>query len=783
MNKRLLFLLLFFVLPIAANAACPNGNATHSGNECIVKANGTGSTCTEASPCAMSGAQSIAAAGDQVWMRDDGGVYNGRFTWAFAGSAGNLITVRSHCGSNGICDDSDDHHPKVDSYFGTTLTAAIIGTTITAAFNSSNTTCSTPIPLADSTGFSSGMTLFVENEEFTANTISGGSITNCTRPSAATHANGSGIGPGCTSVNISLADASGVNNGDTIIIQNGSVAENINVLHKTGNNIDNCFRAWDATPPLARVSGSQVDVVGTAVTDDSDYTRFGPGLEIYSSYPQRAFASGLAGDWTTKRGSCVFFLGAHNEWVGNVLHDCNHGLFTSSSSGTLVFQDNLIFNQGLVNTDPNGLGWYTENEACGPDHVCGTGDDDNPNTKTFRNNISYGNYSSCGKIYSESLGQVERFTIDKIICYQSGAAIAAMSSGRPAGYGTTTRTNGLQIGGGGTPNVADNTLSNSIVWEPLNSTAFYFGGLWLGYQGGGSNNSITNNYVVAPQTIGLGPLGTNVTFTGNTVIQPLTGLSGSTTIMGAFRQAGNTGWVVNSNAYYDMRDAQTFSPDSNLRYSFSYSTNAGSPLPTGCCHDAAGGGGSSGASQLGFNSTNLWSGGSGSPSCTNGSCNSPSGTGWKSWSGFDAASTYTGGSLPTTNVTGCYVKSYGPAGGHCYIYNWEGLSTVSLNISGLGLANGDTYGVFDSSNWTDWTAPNAIATGTYNGASPTVNIPMSTLSTVRKPTGTSNTISHSASSGAAGGFAAVIVQKTGVGAAPSGGSGPGIRSRVPDNKQ
>ncbi len=779
-STKVVLLFALLLIPSMLQAACPNGDTTHAGNECIVSATGSGSTCSAASPCSFTGWYGTAAAGDQVWVMDTGGIYKARYEIPAStdGSAGNHIIIRNHCGADHICDTADDHHPKFDSYQTTTLTSNMK----VPGDGSYNVDCT------------------VGSNTFT---VADGSVIQATTPQDTIH-----LGTGARAERVAIFDKSGntINNclrewdgsgksalsgnidssvttipvdtgyyfqaGDTILID----SEKMTVGGVSGSNLTSVTRAAGGTSAashtsgttvynvtsMTHISGDTVKVFGTNIAVYGAYLTL-QGLEIYNSYDERAFSAGVAGDVTTKRGSCIFYgnnqAGSLVRLVDLVLHDCNHGLFTASDSATLEFIDILDFNQGLVNSDPNGLGWYTENT--------------DPETKLFSNIIALNNYSSCGKLYSESLGNAQNFTVQDVICANSGAPIAAKSSGRPAGFGTSTRTNGLQLGGGGAPNITGNTFQRNHMYFPLASDAFYFSCMWFGYllsTGTANNNSFTDNYCVGPQPVNIGPLGTNVTFTGNTVVQPLVTLAGSSTIVSAFRQSGNTGWTVNNNTYYDRRQTESTAEDGTTRYSFSYSTNSGSPLPTGCCRNAPGGGGSSGASQLAFTSSVLVTGQS---PPQDGSANSPSGSGWKQWSGFDSSSSYTGGSLPSSNVKGCVAKTYGMVGGYCYIYNWDGSASVTLTISGLGLSDGDSFAVYDAQNWTSWQTSDAIVTGTYSASAPTVSIPMSTLSTVKKPLGTSDTIAHTANGGAVGGFGAFIVLKSAAGAGGGGIGGAG----------
>lgn len=79
--------------------------------------------------------------------------------------------------------------------------------------------------------------------------------------------------------------------------------------------------------------------------------------------------------------------------------------------------------------------------------------------------------------------------------------------------------------------------------------------------------------------------------------------------------------------------------------------------------------------------------------------------GWKTLTGWDAASTFTA-ALPTTNVVKIYVNSYrGAHLGTVAIYNWEGLASVSVDLSSLGLTIDQSYKLRNAQNYlAEWQA-------------------------------------------------------------------------------
>ncbi len=105
--------------------------------------------------------------------------------------------------------------------------------------------------------------------------------------------------------------------------------------------------------------------------------------------------------------------------------------------------------------------------------------------------------------------------------------------------------------------------------------------------------------------------------------------------------------------------------------------------------------------------------------------------------GREAASTYTAG-LPTNNAVFVQPNTWEAGRAHVVIYNWAGSSSVAVSLAGIGLAEGQSYKVynlqaFDLAAVSDWFGT-AVATGTYGSASPSVAIPM-TDPTVTAPIG------------------------------------------------
>jgi len=95
---------------------------------------------------------------------------------------------------------------------------------------------------------------------------------------------------------------------------------------------------------------------------------------------------------------------------------------------------------------------------------------------------------------------------------------------------------------------------------------------------------------------------------------------------------------------------------------------------------------------------------------------------WVQWTngyGFDLNSTYST-NLPTTNVVVVRPNKYEVGRGHIVVFNWQSNSTVSVDISSLGLTNGQSFEVLDAQNYL---GTPCIATN-FNTAQPVISLPL-----------------------------------------------------------
>jgi hypothetical protein len=104
-----------------------------------------------------------------------------------------------------------------------------------------------------------------------------------------------------------------------------------------------------------------------------------------------------------------------------------------------------------------------------------------------------------------------------------------------------------------------------------------------------------------------------------------------------------------------------------------------------------------------------------------------------SWE-YDVNSTYTT-NLPTANVVKVLPNKYEVGRGHIVVFNWQTNSTASVDISSLGLTNGQRFEVRDAQNYLG----TPCITTNYNVSQPTLTLPLTlTNMTVLTPIGDIN---------------------------------------------
>ena len=103
--------------------------------------------------------------------------------------------------------------------------------------------------------------------------------------------------------------------------------------------------------------------------------------------------------------------------------------------------------------------------------------------------------------------------------------------------------------------------------------------------------------------------------------------------------------------------------------------------------------------------------------------------GWTNTYGFDLNSSYTT-NLPTANVVVLRTNKYELGRANLVVFNWESNSIVNVDISSLGLAQGQRFEVRDVQNYLG----TPVLTTNYDAAHPTIAIPL-TMTNVTTITG------------------------------------------------
>jgi len=93
--------------------------------------------------------------------------------------------------------------------------------------------------------------------------------------------------------------------------------------------------------------------------------------------------------------------------------------------------------------------------------------------------------------------------------------------------------------------------------------------------------------------------------------------------------------------------------------------------------------------------------------------------GWKQATGTDASSTYST-SLPPSLVI-VRPNQYQPGRGNIIVYNWPRFSSVTVNLSTIGLINGQSYSIINAQNFHNGLAA-PLFNGVYSPATPSITL-------------------------------------------------------------
>ena len=93
---------------------------------------------------------------------------------------------------------------------------------------------------------------------------------------------------------------------------------------------------------------------------------------------------------------------------------------------------------------------------------------------------------------------------------------------------------------------------------------------------------------------------------------------------------------------------------------------------------------------------------------------------WKSKTLWDAHSAYIPTNCPTQNVTILRTNKYERGRAHLVVFNWESNSTINVDISNVGLAQGQSFEVRDVQNYLG----TPVIMTNFDAAHPTISIPL-----------------------------------------------------------
>lgn len=112
---------------------------------------------------------------------------------------------------------------------------------------------------------------------------------------------------------------------------------------------------------------------------------------------------------------------------------------------------------------------------------------------------------------------------------------------------------------------------------------------------------------------------------------------------------------------------------------------------------------------------------------------------WQSLTGFDANSTVVE-DHPVGYLTHQQVNEFEQGRSSLFIYNWDTLSEIPIDLSGTGLNDGQSFSIVDAQNFNG--AP--IYVGTFNATSPQFQLQLPTNLVAEQPIGFSSTLQHTA---------------------------------------
>lgn len=718
--------------------APPSADLTKCSEEGVTGACGPGLSTnpgTQALPWSMAKACASAAAGDVVNIR--GGTYNKENNpCSVVGTSSNRITFRGYPGAAGTF--ASREWPVFDGYIHTTLSANIGFTTTCTSGNTIQLTSGANFPADIANGISS---VILVDEEW------------------------------------------------------------IRLEHKASANVyDGCSRNWSIGSPgilATHNSGAEVTLWGNRLEVTGNFLTF-RDFQLTNSYARR--------EWPTvfkSRGEGIFNFGSNNEFINLIIDNNEDGMFIQDGACNNLVYGIIFHSNGNVDAARgHGHSGYFHNSG----GSC---------VGNFKHIIMFNSYGFGVHAYGVTVA-INDMNFDQIISFNAG--VPAVYPGSPSS--NTSFFSPFLYGDEAASGPRNGQLTNSYLWQATGSSVS--GGiLQMGIGGAqGDGMVVSNIYCVGGYPICTKSSFTHVTGSNNKFINTNTGTASSAVYDWKMDSTDIISW--NNNEIYDMRDLQSgyrtsFTLNSSTipgccrdhlgggNFQFKSNTTLTAAIGTSACDSGAnkipladasviftsntikidnerisvnaivgnditnctrGAGGTAIASHSnGAVVGMIYTAGSPSPTCTDGSCNNPKGVGWLSWTqGLDSNTPYHGGSLPTTTVAECFANQQEVGRGHCIAINWANTSTVTLDFSGLGFTVNDTYAIWDVQNFTPWDTGTAIKTGTYTGALIT-GVPFSSLTTVIKPIGSVMTPIHTTQS-TSGKMATYVVRRTSVSSAP-----------------
>lgn len=357
--------------------------------------------------------------------------------------------------------------------------------------------------------------------------------------------------------------------------------------------------------------------------------------------------------------------------------------------GLSIFGPNTKFINLVIHDNANGIGYWTaaansevigcivyHNGWQGPDRGHGHGlyiQNEN-GYKLVKNVISFNNHSTGMKGFGQA-GYANNIIFDQVTSFNNGSI---------HNQTLETHTQNILVGTDQQP-ITKTTIMNCALYHNLGVVG---SNLILGYSVDGNDTAIVKNNYLAGGNNALavskwktGEVTGNHLYISTGVVQ-----NGNSGMASYVLPQGVTSpnFIWNNNEYVDD------SPFTG--YTFTY---------TGATNNLGGG-------LLKFDETPT-----------------QLGKGWRQWTGWDSASTFRLG-IDTGVKVIIYKDDFEQGRGNIVVYNWDSLPAVSVDVSSLGLSNGDLYEVMDVQNY--FGTP--VASGTYSGSN--ITIPM--LHTTISPT-------------------------------------------------